>query len=1342
MGPTRLDQDDQRRIEQVLGYLNFSSGAPDPGFQQNLNHLFGRIESGVLAAGPMGEEPKGDAEGATTASRLAALLHEQLGELQRTKPAFADTTQAEAVLRAVFDWVLPAYRSFHRDLLFHQSEKSLWQPFFLVRVCEVVLALLSESAEVLDDADGLSREAVRRLNDFIGYRPVAVLETEQKIEPYAHEWVRPIPIYIRRAGVAVGKYHDLVERTLEILRETDADLLEEAWFDLDLLDELAIDPRAYDFDHPANGRPNYVFGQWDPHHLDNQGRFRRFVVRQITIDALVDYGEQCEPSQRDEAVFEAAVVLAGVMLMASGITGRSPETHDSSVSLRTLVRHIAAYRDVFYERWLRRLDGPMGERLRREAKTLKQPLARVRGFLNQALARRRAAQMEHVALARLFARMGYPDAARRQAVVVPAASARMGCEIDCRLTTACHRTDRGELEQAAEELRAVEDWLHRAIECGAIVDPWNILGFQGNFSLFHALEDSVPDHRIPDLIERMDRIFSALGRLGGEAAAAGNEALRHSVFEQFENLAQWWDQFASTEVDSLPKVSGQESYESAVRVADALTQWQQAGSAAGDIAFWRDQVERFQSARAYAPVVDALLNQGDQVASMALLMQWLSQADEAGLDAGETSFHVLAVRWLRETNPRSADDDQWRLICRFFDLFEANVGEYWHVPEFLFARDANGPAIEAPEEGIADSVGVEDDEDSGLFGAAYENMVYMDSAADGHEGELLEGGGDGTVFELDQEARRLNDRLALLAAVATLWKLASRKAAVMPASKDAAVARQRDETLGGWLAQAQVNKRQLLRLLKDVSTYRITPPRGTHASMVEYDRRRRIQQMLLERTIAAYVETSVAERTILGAMNRPEEANAQLPEWAVLTVEGLRCAFAHDVQGVRRRLPRLREALREQPLLYIPLSHRGDPLKVAQALDIQRVLADLLRGLPRLGLLHETCEIVDTVQAMEIEHPVGPGAVTQFDRLFQAGYQAMVESLVRAAEAWEARPRRRPPRTSIDATLVDWIESLTAMLLNRWLHHSRLLRLSVLEPLTDPRRWRRVKRFIRRYGHDLFTQAFFNPGSLRAILDSGVAAYLQQLDECTRGDERPRLLDELGSRISLDEAVEHLRLIIEAVIENYECYRDYNATTTQSDRGEMLYVLLDFLRLKVGYERLAWNLRPVMLAHEVLVRRKRDEAAELWRRVIAERTAEMADHYLAKYAKLVEQSGMRLPTVGDLLAERFVRPLALDRIRSLIEPAIEEARRGEPPKSFELLEQELDEFTRTPTGSGLDLPDWLEVLESEVDQAQGPRRLRVQSARVSTALEWTPISPKEVRRQIERIRQMEEEDEA
>ena len=80
-----------------------------------------------------------------------------------------------------------------------------------------------------------------------------------------------------------------------------------------------------------------------------------------------------------------------------------------------------------------------------------------------------------------------------------------------------------------------------------------------------------------------------------------------------------------------------------------------------------------------------------------------------------------------------------------------------------------------------------------------------------------------------------------------------------------------------------------------------------------------------------------------------------------------------------------------------------------------------------------------------------------------------------------------------------------------------------------------------------------------------------------------------------------LSLVIEAVVENYDQYRDYNSTTTQSDRGEKLYTLLDFLRLQSGYDRVAWNLRPVMTVHEVLLRHSRHDAARRWRRSLRPR---------------------------------------------------------------------------------------------------------------------------------------------
>ena len=56
----------------------------------------------------------------------------------------------------------------------------------------------------------------------------------------------------------------------------------------------------------------------------------------------------------------------------------------------------------------------------------------------------------------------------------------------------------------------------------------------------------------------------------------------------------------------------------------------------------------------------------------------------------------------------------------------------------------------------------------------------------------------------------------------------------------------------------------------------------------------------------------------------------------------------------------------------------------------------------------------------------------------------------------------------------------------------------------------------------------------------------------------------LGGRHAPEEAAQWLGMAIEAVVENYGEYVDYNSITTQSDRGDMLYTLLDFLRLAGG----------------------------------------------------------------------------------------------------------------------------------------------------------------------------------
>jgi hypothetical protein len=223
--------------------------------------------------------------------------------------------------------------------------------------------------------------------------------------------------------------------------------------------------------------------------------------------------------------------------------------------------------------------------------------------------------------------------------------------------------------------------------------------------------------------------------------------------------------------------------------------------------------------------------------------------------------------------------------------------------------------------------------------------------------------------------------------------------------------------------------------------------------------------------------------------------------------------------------------------------------------------------------------------------------------------------------------------------------------------------------------------------------------NLRAILTRGVGAYLQDLQNEPDPLHPLKLLDDLGRSLPRADAERWLQIILQTLIENYDHLRDYNATTTQSDYGENLYRLFDFLRLKARYDRAAWLLRPLNLAHEVLARRD-GAAAALWRERVEGVTRAPAEKFLQDLERLEREHGIRLTTVRDGVEERFVKPMVLDRLCALIEPAIAEAKVTLGQDSVPALERELQPFATTPSGVGLDVPDWLGRLEHELHRVR------------------------------------------
>jgi hypothetical protein len=1268
-----LHLDSEATWRELLGYLNFSEGVASPRFERQISEQYSRYDP---------HEPW---------QALYGDLSRALEHLRGTGGAFANVEQAAAVLPLIFEQVLPAYRGHHADLLFHLSDRALFQPFFVARVAEAVLA----QGRPWTETERIVTGALMQLNDFVGYRPVAVLETEQKIQPYDHERLRPIPLYIRDAGVASGTYSELIASTLERLMATDADILSRAHFDPRQLGELAVDPRAYDFQHPVNRRPNYQFGEWDPHKIDAKGKYCRFVLRDITLDALWQRVAQAEPARQPELLAESSVVLAGVMLMASGMSGSGPDTHDSTVTLDKLVPQIAAYRDDYYQQALSGLTGRHGERLRAEAKARHQPFGGARQWLNQWLARRRAAQLEHQQLALVFAAMGYPDASRTEAHAIPSVSARIIAELACEITYTNRLLDVSAVREAAARLPAIEDTLHRGIACGALVDPWNILGFQGQFSTFPALENSVPDVRVDQLLEVMDQLFAAEARVVKEAAAGGDPALVERVMARIENIAAWWDQFATFEVADFPRVHGQERLQAARQVATAVGEWHQAGESAGDIAFWRRHVAEFQSPQCYSTVVDVLIDKQDDTAAMALMMQWLSQADQVPLEDTEPyPFSVLAQRWVRAVAGRR--DAAPRLI-KFFDFLEVNADEYWNVPSLDFSA----------RERAAD-----EEEDDATFAAAYDGMTYRDSADDGIEGETV-GEPAGRDFPLEHDLDRLWDRLTFLNTLARLWQTVA-QCGWNGAQAGAA------EALRRWLDRARHNESALLELMDAVCDCAIPTPLGTVDSLIEYDQRRQTRDSLLDGICQACVEMSQAARS-LQVMLPPGNDELEGVEQSPLRLQRALCRG--DARKARAELPAMVRLLSREQLLYVRIDKGGRPRDVARVRCLIRSLQDLLRGLPQLGLLRECYQLLKTVRVMEQSNLPGPGAVTEFDRLFQIATQSMLETVTRQSGTW-CEP---PPRGE---QLLACAMQMVGALFRLWMEHSGTIRLSSLDALRNEAAAEPLRRFIRTYGRDLFTQTFLTLGNVRAILDQGAANYLRLAAEEQDPLKPLRLFEDLGTRLRPEDAARQLELVLQAIAENYEEYRDYNSTTTQSDYGDRLFVLVDLLRLKSLYERTAWNLRPVAQAHAILARHGHSAAARQWEQAFAQKTAEVADELLQQLAKLETAHGVHLPTISDRLHERFMKPFWLTRIVALVEPAMRMLPSDPPKPEFEQLVAELAEFMRTPTGSGLEIPRWLQTIKAEVRRLQD-ERISPEASEIELRVPQTALSFHDIQRQLQ-----------
>jgi hypothetical protein len=1389
-----LKTDSPDMIKEVLGYLNFSSGHRDIRFFQSLNDLYAKLAQSDFRSVSSAEKPipnhsqSGHSEhnenNSFLALRVIEYLEQELFRLSQESDAFRVEDQAGLILRLMREHLLPAYRDYHFDLLFHQTNEHLFNPFFLAKAFESVLRQGSPWTET----DRIVRETISDLNDYIGYRPIPVLEGDEKHQPYGKEWVAPIPLYIDGIGTAFGKYQAVANQALEILRGTDPQILYEACFDVNKLQELVLDSRAYDFDHPVNRKPNYHFGIWDPNFIDKDGYYRRFVIHQVTVDGILRRIENAYTGESeaatvpaDELLYEAGAVLAGTMLMGSGVCGDTPHTYDSETSLTDLMPIIAGYRDRFYEQLSEKIPDKMKPRIQLERQKLFQPFGGCRQDLNRQLAKRRADQLQRMHLARIFARMGYSEAARHQTEIISVASARMLTQIDCLITEAHLRIDHGKLEAAAENLPKAEELIRRGINCGAIVDPWTIMGFGAMFSLFHTVENSIHDHRVDDLINLMEEIFDLYSRLQKEAAAAGNGDLQADLSDKMSDLAGWWDQYGSPDVSGLESFSGLEAWESAAIVSTALAVWYKAGTAAGDVAFWNRHVDRFRSAKAYVLLAEALLDQQDPVASMALMMHWLSNSERVLLTEGDYTFHSIALRWMEQLwkSPKNKEENEndenknngkhngntnqntdstpsavvllpskkevpplsplerWTHTKKFFDFTEANADEYWYVPDIELSDDLfeNGdghgrksrkPRKKKPRDPmLGDSLDDIDDDDifaeidelfppsdepyhpkDSIYGAAYENVTYQDTTDDGIDDSLMDapnppGFNDDDDFEIVAETERISDRLTFIVTMSKLWKHVTEKiAGLKPEEMDVALHQDIVQYLNSWLSQIVIYCNDLDELLRKVSTYKVPPPRGTTDSLLEYDRHRGTKEILLDRIIWTHVEVCDAKMILESYLGSQHWRNVT-DAWQRAVLDVNYAVFHNDIKTVRKLWQPMLRVLSHETILYVPTSRGGAAWNIVRCRCIQQAIMRLMEYAPRLGLLSESFQILETIQEMEEMNTISPGAITEFDRLVETVTRAITKCVAISSKKWRVKSSGSESGSQ-NVALVEYMERIIEQLLSSWLSHSRQIRISPIESIVDRTYWDEIKRFIQRYGHDIFTQQNMGFGNLRAMLHQGVSNYLRSLQKIKRDEGEvemaAKLLEDIANNhIDWNTAVSRLEIIFESIAENYSEYVDYNSTTTHSDHGEKLYMLLDMLRVQIGYERISWNLKPVYWVHDAMIRAGCDDAALLWERAVARRSVNAAEEHLRSYTRLSEKYGMWLPSVHERLQERFVRPLQIDRMCGLVPKAVRQIREdATKTAAFDELYEQIENFAKEPMGVGFEMPEWLTALQDEV----------------------------------------------
>lgn len=1290
----------EEATREAIGYLNFSSGARNPRFFQALNRLYAEaaglppnaIETQAVLVIP-----------AETPTAFRTLLEESARQLE-VAGVFRGTEQARKVIALTFDVVLPAYEEFHKDLLLFNDPLSIYQPFYLGRVMEAVLHV----HETCEDQNRIAQEAVRLLNDYVGYRPVPVLET-RRYEPYPHEKVCPVPLYIRGVGVAFCSYGPLIHWAVRILSEIPERIALQADFDFEQLEELAFDPRSLDFQHPVQHRPNYIYGSWDLHRLNQSGRFSRYVAQKAILDFLCRWiADQVAAGRADHQtiVFQAAGVLATTVLMAMGITGGSPSAIPSTENLGRLVNRIAFYREEVY-RWLQQQAQSWLGLGKVSLPTGGSGLfTEVRRSLNRSINDYRAREAHRSRFVQLMAELGQQDIVNRQINLIAGASGRMTTQILAAIHHCYALIREGKIEAAADQLPEVFRLVLRGIDCGALVDPWNILGFGGMFPLAPSPEDSIPDERIAHLLGLVERLFDLHAHILKAAAAQGKAELVERVNDSLAELADWWDQFATTKVSEVVSFSGKSLHHSAQAVARAIAAWHQAGAASGDVQFWREHAAEFPSPKAFASAGETLLQQGDLISTLALMIHWISLEHEGSIREGSNHFPALAAKWMymlwqggerlpkrpsqaaeRFPQPKTPKE-KWQWTRRFFNYLEANGAHWWQAPRFRLADELQPhPGVEKPEEPPNQQEGESSCAEffPETFAAAYEGVIFRESALDGIDSELLEGRSEGVHSALVEELKRLSDHLFFLASLGALWQYTALQIITHP-ELDVA------ETVEHWLTSADSLARGLEALTQQILRYPIQPDSSSLEDLSGCGQRLHMKETLLTQVIEAWVEVEEARWMLAMALPPEKWTNlaSQQPHFANLCNLFV-AVLRQGPRAVTQAWAKFKRNIDRFNTCFRPLDKGGQPRQVVTSRVGAQLLARLLALLPRKGHLRRTIFLLDAVLAAEKRRNSPGGETSQLNTLFLVAAEALVRAVVASSERW----------SQDRSTRAEQLQHATQMLLStlqrRRLEYSSRIIVSPAERLTSEAEVLDVAcEFIKTYGHDLFTQSFLQYGNLLTITHLGPAQYIRLIIEQFRGSPLAQAFEKIcEEKFPLEDVAAVLGVITETILGYYTHYIEYNSSTTESDRGENLHILLRHLMMVACLDRILWTHQLHLHVYRTLLRLGQAELAEFVGELFQRSVEPEVETLAFWYQELERLTGVQLATVRRSVTQAANYPLRVEQLRHWARRLAEASTPEESAQAAAAVEALAEEFLAHPQETGFEEPEWIDVIRNE-----------------------------------------------